>query len=267
MHALSSPPFFELAHTALFLDFDGTLAELAPQPEAVQVPGELAQLLGRLSQQLQGALALVSGRRLADLDGFLAPLRLPLAAEHGAVRRRPDGQLFHVATPDLRHVIEVATALAQQHPGLRVERKSAAVALHYRHALALESLCLQTLAAAALRNPGLALLQGKCVLEVIPASVSKGSAIAAFMAEPPFAGRRPLFAGDDRTDEAGFAWVQSAGGQGLKVGAGPTQASHRCSSPAALRKWLAARLGTSATAAAPASIASPAAALAEGRPA
>jgi trehalose 6-phosphate phosphatase len=231
------------AHTALFLDFDGTLADLAPEPDAVLVaPGVIPALL-RLSAQLDGALAIVSGRRLADLDGFLAPLRLPLATEHGAQRRDTQGRVASLAEPDLRALAERATELAAQHDGLRVEIKQAAVALHYRHAPELESLCLQVMQEAAGRTPGVELLSGKYVFEVKPANVSKGSAIKAFMAEPPFAGRLPLFAGDDTTDEAGFAAVQSLGGEGIKVGEGATVAHHRCASPEALRLWLHAAFG------------------------
>lgn len=241
---LTPLPRLNLQGSALFLDFDGTLADLAPQPEAVQVSGELIDLLGQLSQALGGALALVSGRRMADLDGYLAPLRLPAAAEHGAERRLASGQTARQAAPPLQHVARVAQALADQHAGLRVERKSSTVALHYRHAPALEALCLTALSAAVLRSPGLELLHGKCVLEAKPADVDKGRAIASFMAEAPFAGRQPLFVGDDTTDEAGFAWVQSAGGQGVKVGPGPSVARHRCADPMALREWLSASLAT-----------------------
>ena len=224
--------------TALFLDFDGTLAELAARPGAVRVPARLVPLLAHLRDHLQGALALVSGRPLADLDALLAPLRLPVAAEHGAVRRGANGRPLSVPAPDLQAVTRVARALARQHAGLQVERKTACLALHYRHAPALEKLCLQQLSLAVMATPGVDLLQGKCVIEVKPSGVNKGRAIAAFMSEPPFAGRTPWFAGDDVTDEAGFAWVQAAGGHCLKVGAGPSLARHRCDSPQALRAWL-----------------------------
>lgn len=241
-------PAVDLQRSALFLDFDGTLAELAPQPEAVHVPDELIALLAQLSTALGGALALVSGRRLADLDAFLAPLQLPAAAEHGAECRLASGIRHSGPRPPLSHVARVAQALADRHPGLRVERKSAAVALHYRHAPDLEALCVAALSEAVLRSPGLELLHGKCVLEAKPAGVDKGRAIAAFMAEPPFVGRQPLFAGDDTTDEAGFAWVQAAGGEGVKVGPGPSVARRRCPDPLALRDWL----GASVAARAPA---------------
>lgn len=239
-------PTLDARKSALFLDFDGTLAELAPQPEAVHVPDELIALLSQLSVALDGALAMVSGRRLSDLDTFLAPLHLPAAAEHGAECRLASGERHSGPRPPLGHVLRVAQALADQHAGLRMERKSAALALHYRHAPELEALCLAAMSKAVLRSPGLELLHGKCVLEAKPAGVDKGRAIAAFMAEPPFAGRLPVFAGDDTTDEAGFAWVQAAGGEGVKVGSGLSLAHHRCPDPLALRDWLAASLAVCA---------------------
>jgi trehalose 6-phosphate phosphatase len=224
--------------TALFLDFDGTLADLAPQPEAVQLAADLIPVLTQLAAQLNGALAIVSGRRLSDLDGFLAPLQLPSAAEHGAQHRLAGGEVICRASPDLQAVVRIATALAARHAGLRVEVKSAAVALHYRHAPALESLALQHMLDAVHGRPGLELLRGKFVFEVKPAGISKGTAIGAFMASAPFAGRLPIFAGDDMTDEAGFAAVQQLGGQGIKVGKGRSVAQFRCPSPDALRQWL-----------------------------
>lgn len=232
-------PKLDPSQTALFLDFDGTLAELAPQHDAVEVPADLVALLQGLAERLDGALAIVSGRRLSELDALLAPLQLPVAAEHGADQRQPDGRRVSLPPPDLRSVIALARSMAQQHAGLRVEVKTAAVALHYRQAPALEGYCLQALTQALMRRPGLELLPGKYVLEVKASGFDKGSAMAAFMTEPAFAGRLPLFAGDDRTDEAGFAWVQSVGGHGLKVGEGATQARHRCTSPTELRGWLA----------------------------
>lgn len=224
--------------TALFLDFDGTLADLAAQPEAVQVPQDLVPALTQLAARLNGALAIVSGRKLADLDHFLAPLQLPTAAEHGALQRLASGDVAKLATPDLQEVARLSTALAQRHAGLRVEIKSAAVALHYRHAPELEELALQVMTEAASSTPQVELLCGKYVFEIKPAGISKGSAIEAFMTAPPFAGRIPLFAGDDMTDEAGFSAVQRLGGHGIKVGEGATLAHYRCETPAALRQWL-----------------------------
>lgn len=224
--------------TALFLDFDGTLADLAPQPDEVRVEGDLVALLQRLHHQQGGALAIVSGRGLVSLDDYLSPLRLPTAAEHGAQRRLPGGRLAVLAAPDLQKAISAARALEASHAGLRVEEKTAAVALHYRHAPELEALCLQVMTAATAASTGVELLRGKFVFEIKPEGVSKGTAIAAFMAEPPFAGRVPMFAGDDLTDEAGFAAVQKLEGSAIKVGSGDTVAQYRCASPAAFRDWL-----------------------------
>ncbi len=226
------------AQTALFLDFDGTLVDIAEQPELVQVSPDLPHLLADLHTALGGALAIVSGRRLSDIDHFLAPQILPASAEHGAQFRLGDGSLRQAASPDLHEVSRVALALAAQHAGLKVEIKNTAVSLHYRQAPQLEALCLEAMAEAVKRSPGLELMQGKCVFDIKAAGVSKGSAIASLMGHPPFAGRLPLFAGDDTTDEAGFAAVQGLGGEGIKVGVGHSLAERRCASPAELRQWL-----------------------------
>lgn len=224
--------------TALFLDFDGTLVELASRPETVEVPPDLANTLAALSKQLNGALALVSGRPLRDLDNFLAPLQLPAAVEHGGQRRNAAGLLISAPATDLRAALEAAEGLLQQHPGLQLEQKNLALSLHYRHAPDLEDLCLQVMRAAVARSPGLQLIHGKCVIDLKPTGVSKGTAIAAFMDEAPFAGRVPVFAGDDVTDEDGFEQVLRMGGHAIKVGPGPTLAKHRCDSVAQLTQWL-----------------------------
>ncbi|WP_370869824.1 trehalose-phosphatase [Polaromonas sp.] len=226
------------SRTALFLDFDGTLVEIASQPEAVVIPATLTSTLAALYGQLDGALALVSGRRLLDLDGFLAPLQLPAAVEHGAQRRNTQGLMISAPATDLRHVLAAAQGLALQHPALKLEHKNLALSLHYRHAPELETLCLQVMQAAVAESSGLQLMQGKCVIDLKPTGVSKGTAIAAFMAEAPFAGRVPVFAGDDVTDEDGFEEVQRMGGYAVKVGAGPTTARYRCAGVAELAAWL-----------------------------
>jgi trehalose 6-phosphate phosphatase len=225
-------------HTALFLDFDGTLLDLADQPDAVVVPPDLVALLRQLAQQLDGALAIVSGRKLADLDHFLSPLTLPTAAEHGAHYRHIDGSQVQASGTDLTPAVRQVMALAEQHEGLRVEVKASCVALHYRHAPHLEALAEETMRHVVDSIPGLSLLSGKLVFEIKPAHVSKGRAIEDFMQLPPFNNRRPIFVGDDVTDEAGFAAVQSLGGTALKVGHGDTLARLRCSSPSAVRQWL-----------------------------
>lgn len=233
------PPPLPDRDPALFLDFDGTLVAIAETPEAVEVAPGLVPLLIELHELLDGALAVVSGRSVDVLDRFLAPLRLPAAGEHGVQRRDAQGHMREQPPPDLGGVLDAANALAARHTGLLVERKHAAIALHYRLAPQLETLCLDTMAEVVGSDPHFELLHGKCVVEIKPAGVNKGIAIDAFLAEAPFQGRVPLFAGDDTTDETGFAVVQShSGGLGVKVGAGATRAEARLPGPAAVHAWL-----------------------------
>ena len=230
-------PPLTTAH-ALFLDFDGTLTEMAPRPEAVRIASGLVPTLSSLQAHLGGALAIVTGRPEADIDGFLAPLRLPLASEHGAQYRLTDASHPAIEPPDLAPVLRAARELAARNPGLLVEEKRASIALHYRQSPCLEALCHDTLARTMQALDGVELLRGKYVFEVKPRGIHKGQAIIDFMAQPPFAGRMPVFVGDDVTDEAGFAAAQALGGWGIKVGEGPTVAQYRCMTPAALRGWL-----------------------------
>lgn len=223
---------------ALFLDFDGTLVALADTPEAIEVPSALVPLLADLRDLLGGALAVVSGRQIDVLDRFLAPLRLPAAGEHGVQRRDAEGHMQEQRALDLTSVLDVANELARVHEGLLVERKHAAIALHYRLAPQLEAVCHDAMTRVIDGQPQFELLHGKFVFEVKPAGIHKGLAIEAFLREPPFAGRVPVFAGDDTTDEHGFAVVQPRGGIAIKVGAGPSQALHRLESPRAVFEWL-----------------------------
>src|SRR4051812_32076043 len=223
---------------ALFLDFDGTLVDIAPEPHAVIVPAGLVGTLETLNRFLGGALALISGRPIEQIDAFLHPLRLPAAGVHGAERRSASGELTLLMTHPLDRVQEAAAALAAQHPQLRVEGKRGSIALHYRQAPELEPVCLEAMQAAVQASAGLTLLKGKMVLEAKPGGASKGHAIDAFMREAPFAGRIPVFVGDDVTDEVGFATVQRLQGLGVKVGEGPTVAWERIASPAIFREQL-----------------------------
>lgn len=224
--------------SALFLDFDGTMVDLAPQPHAVHVPGPLIVALRDLDDYLHGAVAVISGRPIEQIDDFLAPLKMPVAGVHGAERRSSDGRMHMLHTHPLDHVEEAACALAAQHPGLLVESKRGSLALHYRQRPELEALCLQVMQQAVQESPGLTLLRGKMVAEAKPGGATKGQAIEAFLAEAPFAGRTPVFIGDDTTDEAGFSTVQRLGGLGIKVGEGATVAWRRLPDPAALRREL-----------------------------
>jgi trehalose 6-phosphate phosphatase len=238
----SNPPALD-SRCALFLDFDGTLVDIAPTPDAVVVPPSLTDVLGRLAQWLDGAVALVSGRPLSQLDRWLAPLALPAAGVHGAERRRADGVVERRALAELDSVADVAYALAMVHPGLLVERKTCAVALHYRGAPQCEALCRAAMHEAVGRQPALHLMNGKMVIEALPRGVSKGHAVEEFMGEPPFKGRHPVFVGDDVTDEAGFEAVQRIGGTAVRVGRGPSVAAHGMASPREVLRWLSVPLG------------------------
>jgi trehalose 6-phosphate phosphatase len=225
-------------NSALFFDFDGTLVDLAERPDAVFVEPGLVRLLTTLRRCLNGALAVVSGRPIAQIDRYLAPLHLPVAGVHGAERRSAAGNLVSLVTPSLTGATAQLEALVLSNPGLLLERKPGALAIHYRMAPELESLCEHAMVMVCDSIPGMALIHGKKVIEMKAARASKARALEAFLLEPPFAGRQPIFAGDDVTDEDGFVAVQKVGGAGIKVDAGPTLANHRVPSAAALREWL-----------------------------
>jgi trehalose 6-phosphate phosphatase len=220
---------------ALFLDFDGTLVDIAPEPGAVVIPSGLVPTLSALQNYLGGAVAVVSGRPIREIDQFLRPLHLPVAGVHGAERRAADGAVDRMPPHALDAVERAASVLAMRYPELLVEHKDRSIAVHYRQAPRLEAECLEAMQEAVSRSPGLVLLRGKMVVEAKPGAATKGSAIEAFLREEPFAGRTPVFVGDDVTDEGGFAAVQRLGGLGVKVGEGPTVAWQRLSHPGALR--------------------------------
>lgn len=229
-------PFHRLSWLdhGLFLDFDGTLVELAERPEQVCVPAPLLAALGQLEGLLGGKLAVISGRPIAQIDALLAPLKLAAAGVHGLERRGADGQVRQAAAPDLAVVRAAAQGLAEAHPEIWIEEKYGALAVHYRQAPQLGALCIEVMEQAVANCPGTVLLKGKMVAEIKPAGIDKGTAIRAFLDEAPFAGHMALFAGDDMTDEAGFDMVQQRGGAGIKVGAGPSVAQFRIDGPGAL---------------------------------
>jgi trehalose 6-phosphate phosphatase len=224
--------------SALFFDFDGTLTNLADHPDAVQVDAVATERLGALARALGGAVAVVSGRPVSEIDHWLQPLRLPVAGVHGAERRGPDGFLRRIATPDLAPARALIEGLARRHPGLLLEIKPGALALHYRRAEGLEDECLAIMTEAQKRVEGLALMCGKKVFELKPRRASKGHAVRAFLDERPFRSRRPWVFGDDVTDEAAFETVLGLGGVAVKVGPGETLAPYRLSDPAMLHEWM-----------------------------
>ena len=239
---------------SLFLDFDGTLAEIAETPDRVRVDAALPATLMALHRVFDGALALVSGRPIADLDAFLSPARLPAAGVHGFERRsakggsRPEPAIARALDP-LRAVL---ARRAAEDPRLVVEDKGAALALHYRRAPEREEECRRLMARVLEGSPALAgfrMMPGKMVVEATPAGGDKGTVIREFMREPPFAGRRPVFIGDDCTDEDGFRVVTELRGIAVKVGEGRTRARFRIASVAALGAWLRALAGAEQAAA------------------
>jgi len=235
---LHPPPL--LRSHALFLDFDGTLVDLAATPGMVLVPAELLHLLEQVSARLDGAMAIVSGRSVDDLSRLLVGFPGVLVGQHGLERRRADGRIIRWSTDPGHALIRRAVAeFAARHEGVTIEDKGATVAVHFRSAPWLESEC-KTLAGQLADASGGALeaIDGKMVVELVPEGSGKGGAIAALHAEPPFVGRVPVFVGDDSADEEGFAVVHSLGGISVHVGDGATSARYRFGSFRHVRDWL-----------------------------
>ncbi|HVI28398.1 trehalose-phosphatase [Hansschlegelia sp.] len=228
---------------ALFLDLDGTVLDLAATPEAVRIAPETVAAIGRLADRLGGALAVITGRALADSDGILAPLRLPTAALHGAeLRRRGGGRIAAAGERPSERLRAALAAFVDVRPGLLLEDKGPSVALHYRAVPERENeVRTRVSELVAQFAPDHELQPGKMVVEIRPHGCDKGGAVRALMAEPPFAGRIPLVIGDDLTDEFAFEAAVAMGGGAILVGAAdrPTAAAHGLRDPEAARRWLA----------------------------
>lgn len=232
-------PRLDWSRHALFLDFDGTLAPIVPRPEDAAASPETRRAVEAIIEKTGGAVALLSGRDLTDLDKRIAPLKPPAAGSHGVVRRDAAGRLHQDAATG--EELAAATArieeFARQH-GLLVERKSGAVTVHYRNlpdaAVPSRALADEIVAA----TQGLRAIHGNMVSEIAVLAANKGHALDAFMAEPPFAGRIPVMAGDDTTDEDAFEAAQRHGGIGLKIGTGRTAATARVGTIDEFLAWL-----------------------------
>ncbi len=225
---------------AVLLDFDGTLVAIADQPGGVVLKEHTVETLARLESVLGGAVAIISGRPIEEIDRIFAPRRLAVAGIHGLERRdaggrRHDAAYDRAALDAMAETLEAATG---DEPGLLLERKPGSVALHYRHRPELAEFCRDRATEAADAHPGARVLAGKMVVEVKLGGRTKADAVEAFMAEAPFAGRRPLYAGDDVTDEDAFRAVAGLGGISIKIGCDETGARYRVAETGAFLDWL-----------------------------
>jgi trehalose 6-phosphate phosphatase len=237
---MTLPDLRDSDRIALFLDFDGTLVAIADHPDEVRLDSSTCQALMHLDTLLGGALAIITGREIAAVDRFLDPLRLSIAGVHGLTRRDARG---HTHAPPVdggfASVIEQAAwPLLHKHPALFLEYKYGAVALHYRSHPELEQTCIALMETAVNGLPGVELKRGKMVVEAKAVGGNKGAAIADYLNEKPFAGRRAVFAGDDVTDEDAFILVNARDGISIKVGPGETSATYRAAGTDEFLAWL-----------------------------
>ncbi len=225
---------------AFFFDFDGTLAEVAETPDATLLDDRARRALNLLFQATSGAVAIITGREIDSVDTFLSPLHLPVAGVHGFERRNGSGTIRAPAAEDcaVRSIESILSTYASHNPGLLLEKKRGALALHYRQRPELEASCLSLVEDAAADLPTTVLTRGKMVIETRFHTATKGTAINSFLQEAPFHGRQPFFAGDDVTDEDAFAAVNALDGISVKVGPGGTAARIRASSVSEFLDWL-----------------------------
>lgn len=233
------PPLRPFPKVALFLDFDGTLVDIAPRPDLVKVARTLPVLIERLAERLDGRLAVISGRALDVLDAMLGPIDVAMAGSHGGEFRPSGDEAVHrLADPLPDSIARPLGAFAREHGDLLVERKPFSMAVHYRDRPAMREALLAAAHDVAARH-GAGIKEGKMVVEVVMPGSDKGSAVVKFMGMPLFAGARPYFIGDDATDEDAFREVTRFGGGGVLVGAmRATSARWRLESVAAVHAWL-----------------------------
>lgn len=228
---------------ALFLDLDGTLIEIAPTPNDVVIPMGLASLLEAVTRHLDGALAILTGRPIADLDRYLAPLMPVAAGIHGAqIRATSGGEIEQIAGPVDSTVVDAVRTVAKDVPGTLVELKPASIAIHYRLTPSAEPTVEEALLRILDDSPEhLILCRGRKVFEIVPRDVSKGAALEAIIALPRFCGRRPIMIGDDVSDMSAFEAAVRLGGLARKVaGEQFSTAEADFAGPADVRAWLAA---------------------------
>lgn len=239
-------PLIDPGGDALFLDFDGTLVGFCDDPAAVRIDPDILTVLTELQARLSGALAIVSGRRIADLDAFLSPLAFSAAGVHGLEQRPVPGEdvrmLSVPGTLDgLRRVLHAGIVAR---PGLELEDKGTALVLHTRRRPELGGEAARLMKKAVGDEEGFVVMKGKDIVEVHLAGMDKGRAVSMLRSDAPFAGRRSIYVGDDATDEFALAHVRKTGGISIKVGPGETIAEYRLEDVPAVHAWLKAALET-----------------------
>jgi trehalose 6-phosphate phosphatase len=247
-HLVTGPSFrrqcwgpIDIAQVAILLDVDGTILDVAATPQSVVVPASLVRTLGELHARTNGALALISGRLIENLDDLFVPLRLPCVGGHGVEWRisgsAPMRRRYAELSPSLKKQV---TAAVTVDPRIIVEDKGSSLAVHYRLAPGQEPLIKNKIAAILDRAPAekLEMLCGKAVIEIKPPSFNKGVAVCELMKTPPFAQHTPLFVGDDVTDESVFAVLPALGGFGYSVGREVAGVEGTFGGPQDVRDWL-----------------------------
>src|SRR5438477_2865303 len=230
-----------LSETAILLDIDGTLLDLMPTPREVWVPPGLSKTLNRLLERTSGALALVSGRSLNDIDLIFAPEEFPAVGGHGAEMRVSGDAVVNHAPPMDKELKRRLAAIAKLSPGILLEDKGYSLALHYRLAPHAEKAIYEavSLIRADLPNAPIEVMPGKCVCEIKHSGFNKALGVRELMAHEPFKGRRPIFVGDDVTDEAVFGIMPDLGGLAFSVGRHATGVADYFDEPGDVREWLA----------------------------
>jgi trehalose 6-phosphate phosphatase len=235
------PDNLDPSNVALFLDVDGTLLEIEDHPSDVQADPSLVAMLASLANALDGAISLISGRQIADVDRIFAPVRFAVAGAHGSeLRQHPEDPVAVSQSSLPARVLDNLRTFVEQNPGLLLEEKSGGVSLHYRRAPQLERRC-KTLVQGLLPeiDRDFRLIAGKMVLELAPIDHNKGAAITEMMQREPFSGRRAVFVGDDVTDEDGFHAVNAISGISIRVGGNQgSAAEYALPDVAGVRRWL-----------------------------
>jgi trehalose 6-phosphate phosphatase len=226
--------------TAFFLDLDGTLAEIVDRPDAITIPDTTHALLEDLQRHLNGAIAIISGRQIEEIDLHTRNAFTSVAGIHGLQRRDASGVRHDgpVNGADVSKLASNLAAVVEQHPALHLETKPASVALHYRGQPELKKFCQSKAKEIAELDQGMEILFGKMVVEIKLGKTHKGDAVNSFMNEQPFAGRMPVYVGDDVTDEYAFEVVNAADGISIKVGGEPTKAKYVIEDVSKLAEWL-----------------------------